>query len=159
MAVTTTPSTRSLITKLSADYPAITFEPGELCAWNPVERTILYTSNAGPDRVLHELGHALLDHESYNRDVELLRMEQAAWQRASEVASAYGIEISDDDIQDHLDSYRDWLHARSLCPGCGTNGVQSDSDHYRCIECDTQWRVNEARTCGLKRYVEHKNTP
>ena len=103
-------------------------------------------------QVLHEVGHALLDHQIYSRDIELLGMERDAWQRAEVVAADLDLTIPDDVIQTHLDTYRDWLHARSLCPDCTQTGIQIDSAQYECPHCHATWRVNDARTCGLRRY-------
>lgn len=159
MAATTTPSMSSLVSLLKKRYPEFDFQTGERFAWNPIDSIVLFETAGSPARLLHELGHAILGHQSYQRDVELVKMESEAWQKATELAPTYAVELKPDDIAEHMDSYRDWLHARSTCPTCGANGLQVDNSHYRCIECQTTWRVNEARTCGLKRYTETKNTP
>lgn len=160
MAATTTHSTSSLAEKLAKDYSDFEFRAGEYFAWNPVESVVSYNPDGSPARLFHELGHALLGHQSYGRDVELLKMESDAWQQAEVVAPRYNLAMDSDDIESHLDSYRDWLHARSTCPNCDANGIQTNDDHYKCIECRATWRVNEARTCGLKRYTDsNKNTP
>lgn len=157
MAVTTTPSMSSLIAEVSTTHPTINFTASEWFAWNPDTRTISYVENGAPARLLHELGHADLDHCAYQRDIQLLEMERDAWDRARQLASDYHCTISDDAVDDHLDSYRNWLHARSTCPRCEALGIQTDAARYTCMECAHAWRVNEARTCELRRYSE--NTP
>ncbi len=154
MAATTTQSTPLLANQLQAAYPEYTFTASERFSWNPVSKTVSYQADGDPARLLHELGHALLGHHVYRRDVELVKMESDAWQKASEIAAEYATNVSEASIEEHMDTYRDWLHARSTCPSCEANGIQSDVDHYRCLECETTWRVNEARTCGLKRYID-----
>ena len=60
--------------------------------------------------------------------------------------------LNEEVIQEHLDTYRDWLHARSICPSCTANGYQISSHTYECPACLHTWRVNEARICALRRY-------
>lgn len=147
-------SMSSLIHKLKTTYPDITFVEAEQFSWSPSEKTVFY--NRGEKHathlLLHELSHALLEHREYRRDVELVAMETAAWEKAQTYADEYSIRFDDNVIQDHLDTYRDWLHARSTCPHCSANGYQTEKFHYECAACSHKWRVNEARLCGLKRY-------
>jgi DnaJ-class molecular chaperone len=51
-----------------------------------------------------------------------------------------------------MNSYRDWLHARSTCPVCQATGMETKKSIYTCPACRHQWRVNEARICSLRRY-------
>ncbi|HTK39443.1 MAG TPA: hypothetical protein VL362_01090 [Patescibacteria group bacterium] len=145
----------SLVKRLQRTFPEYQFTNSEVFAWNPQTHTVLYDADGSPSRLLHEVAHGVLSHESYAKDVELLKMEADAWQRAKELAPTYELTIADDEIDIHMDSYRDWLHARSTCPSCDATGVQVSAEHYSCLECRTRWRVNEARTCGLRRYIEH----
>jgi hypothetical protein len=103
--------------------------------------------------LLHELGHATLGHSDYNKDIELLSLERAAWDQAELLAQQYNLSINENLIEDHLDTYRDWLHSRSLCPQCSFTGLQTGNAQYSCPACHAKWRVNQARTCGLKRYI------
>lgn len=160
MVATTTQSISWLVKQLRRDHPDILFRSSSTDAWNPTEAAVYYRKDAqSPDQILHELGHALLAHTSYKRDVELLAMERAAWSEARKIAANYSISISLDSIEAQIDTYRDWLHARSTCPTCETNGLQTDSDLYRCLACETVWRVNDARSCGLKRYTVSTKQP
>jgi len=161
MDATTTHSMPLLIQQLKAAHPTVTFTEADSFSWAPHEQTIYY-NEAIPDAealLLHELSHALLDHRAYRRDVELLAMETAAWEKAAAYTVEHettldGLRLSIDDtvVQDHLDTYRDWLHARSTCPECSANGYQTDTQHYSCPACAHTWRVNEARLCALRRY-------
>lgn len=149
------PSISQLVKTLSQNYPDIAFTPGERFSWSPSSKAVIYEESTQPDTgalLLHELGHALLGHAEYQRDVELVSMETSAWSKAREIAGTLGVEISDDNIQDHLDTYRDWLHARSTCPNCTANGFQTGATTYSCPACTHTWRVNEARLCALRRY-------
>jgi hypothetical protein len=122
--------------------------------WSPNEQTIYYFYESKNDYVymFHELSHAILGHADYTRDVELLAMERDAWDKAVEIAKKYKMGIDDETVQSTLDTYRDWLHDRSTCPICSANGIQTEKYTYKCLECNHEWRVNEARLCALRRY-------
>lgn len=160
MVVTTMESIISLIRQLksaklaTAEGKTISYQQGDGFRWDPNRLCIFYdpADNSASQLLLHELGHALLGHARYARDIKLLELERAAWDKAIILGSEYAVTIPEDTVEDHLDTYRDWLHARSLCPYCSTTGIQSASSHYTCPSCQQTWRVNEARTCGLKRY-------
>lgn len=148
------PSTASIILQLRPKYPDISFVSGDIFSWSPADKTVSYIPDQ-PDTtafLLHELSHAILGHKTYNHDVELVAMESAAWDQAAQISTDLSIIISEDTIQDNLDSYRDWLHARSTCPTCQSVGVQDKKNTYTCPVCNHHWRVNEARTCQLRRY-------
>lgn len=151
------PSTTSLISRIIADYPDITFTEGDDFLWNPALRTIMYDPRDphASEHLLHELGHAELAHADYQSDIGLIALERDAWHQArTVVAPRYQLHISADIIEDDLDTYRDWLHARSLCPHCKQNGLQSSQQEYTCLICQTKWRVNQAIGCALRRYIK-----
>jgi len=152
MDATTMPSTPLLITQLKKAYPQFEFLPGTGYAWSPINRVVYFKENGDQDALLlHELSHALLDHTDYTRDIELLAMERAAWDTALALAPTYGAAVDEETAQTTLDSYRDWLHARSTCPACQATGLQTKKKTYTCVACRHTWDVNEARICGLKR--------
>lgn len=147
------PPTSLPVSKVIADYPQFAFVRGEVFKWSPSANTIYHTGLTDETdawSLLHELGHALLGHNTYISDVALLQYEALAWERAQELAKHYGCIINIDYIEDHLDTYRSWLHERSTCPTCGQNGIQTKNT-YSCINCRCVWRANEARICGLRR--------
>jgi hypothetical protein len=148
-------STSSLIHKLKTDFPAFTFFKTEQFSWSPTSFTVSYAPSQAQSAalLLHELSHGILKHQEYRRDIELLAMETAAWDKAKQLAETYHVRLQESVIQDHLDTYRDWLHARSTCPECSATGYQTAARQYSCAACTHQWRVNEARLCGLKRYA------
>ncbi len=164
MAATTTAKITSLITSLqSSDYftrlpYTVTIERGMSFSWSYENRTITYDPHDKDVEVLllHEAGHAVLDHHNYIYDVHLLEMERAAWDKARELASMLKVRLPHATIETALDTYRDWLHARSLCPRCGSTGVQEGQHAYTCLACHREWHVNEARTCQLRRYTTKK---
>jgi len=155
MAATITPSTTSLVIKLAQDYPQFTFAEGDDFYWSPSEQTIYYVKDsADVAAFLHELAHGLLEHGSYIRDIRLIELERDAWTHASmHLAPLYNMTIGNEVVESALDTYRDWLHARSTCPHCQATGVQTSSNTYRCVACHTSWKVNEARICALRRYT------
>jgi Zn finger protein HypA/HybF involved in hydrogenase expression len=148
-------SIHSLLPKLKKAYPSLKFESGSSFRWSPSKKTVYYDEKEDTQWVIliHELAHGLLGHADYSKDVQLLNMERKAWDKALEVAVGFHETISEDTIEAHLDSYRDWLHKRSSCPHCQAIGLQIKKQVYSCPACHHEWRVNEARTCGLKRYA------
>lgn len=140
----------TLLKGLSKDFPGITFQKGADFYWSPREQVVYY---AGALRksdcwtLLHEASHGVLQHKTFKSDFQLLQLELEAWEKAKELASQYGFSISSDHIEDCLDTYRDWLHKRSLCPSCDMKSLQQDSSTYSCYNCNTTWRVTSSRLC------------
>jgi hypothetical protein len=152
------PSTTSLVINLTRDYPQLLFKPGNDFYWSPNEKTVYYVDGSNDVAAfLHELAHGLLEHSDYPRDITLIELERDAWTQAIDVlAPKYDMVIDSATAETALDSYRDWLHARSTCPNCHATGIQTKTDTYRCVACRVSWRVNEARICALRRYRLHK---
>lgn len=149
------PKTTSLIKRIIADYPQFNFVKDDLSHWSPDEQTVFYRDSAHDEdlpELLHEIGHALLSHSNFRQDIDLINMETEAWQVAYSLATKYKLEIDQGQVSASLDTYREWLHARSRCPDCHQAGVQSTTGGYRCLLCQTQWLANDARQCGLRRY-------
>lgn len=149
------PSTSSLLSNLQTDYPQFTFQEDNRFLWSARRQTIYIDQNVecGDEFTLHELSHALLGHQGYLSDIDLIKLERDAWDYAkNNLAPRYDYSIDENIIQDNLDTYRDWLHARSQCPDCTAVGLQTKSRHYRCISCGHTWRVNDAKLCALRRY-------
>lgn len=140
-----------LLKSISEHHPTIDFKQGETFYWSPSEHIVYYNPEdntpEGLWALLHESGHALLSHRHYYSDIELVRMELEAWERAKLLGENMSISIDDDHVQDCLDSYRDWLYKRSLCPDCNLAGLQTDARHYMCIFCHKQWSVSSERFC------------
>lgn len=165
MVATTMEKITSLVKKLenSATHVphlnTLTLQTGELFSWNHTACAITYNPNAdyADAYLLHEYGHALLQHTEYAYGIELLKMEREAWDTALSLANTFDVEIHDDIVENALDTYRDWLHERSTCPNCRAIGIESRKQTYDCIACHTRWRVNEARDCSLRRYTTKKH--
>ncbi len=124
-----------LIERLKSDYPNLHFRPGKKFTFRPPSTIIFDPSSTTPLLLLHELGHALLGHRSYTTDVERLKMESAAWEKAKSLAPTYNIPWDVDFAESELDTYRDWLHRRSKCPSCGLTRYQTPDGRYHCPRC------------------------
>ena len=140
---------KDFISRLRHDFPDFRFVPGGQENWSPGSHTITYKKDEPLHRLkcglLHELAHAQLGHQDYKSDFELLKMESQAWELAAKLGRKYGVRISDEHIQNCLDTYRDWLHRRSTCPACGMHVLQSDAVSYHCFNCQTTWKVSSGR--------------
>lgn len=149
--------TPSILKHLQTDFPAINFAEGDDFIWSPSSSTVTFkATNLPADNwaLLHETAHAALEHATYLSDIDLLKKEVEAWEFAAvKLGPKYGISIEASHIENQIDSYRDWLHLRSICPTCGQSGLQTKMSHYVCVNCNGSWRVNDARRCSLKRYL------
>lgn len=123
-----------LIVQLKMDYPKIRFRLGKKFAFRP-PRTIFFAEGQELE-LLHELGHARLEHNFYTTDIERLRMERAAWEEARRLCDQYAVEYDQEFVEMALDSYRDWLHRRSQCSKCGLTRYQTRDGKYHCPSCD-----------------------
>jgi len=148
------PLTKELLSRLRADYPDIVFVEGDDFKWSKDRCELMVNSRDGNDNyLLHELAHALLGHATFSLDIELLRQEREAWDMArAALAPRYSVVFSEDLAQDALDTYREWLHARTLCPSCRLTGLQTKTNTYVCVNCRCSWRPNDARRVSLRRY-------
>ena len=148
-----------VIEKLTNSYPSISVKPSNTYYWSPKDMTVYYdkenTSLEGVWALLHESGHALLGHKQYYTDIELLKMEVEAWGEAEKITDKLSLkkDIDEDHIQDCLDSYRDWLHKRSLCPDCSLSGIQTKPEMYTCVFCHNTWKVSSDRFCRPYRKI------
>lgn len=133
--------------------------------WSPRNKTLHYVADrlddtAGRAALVHEACHAILGHTKYSTDAELLMLEVDAWGKAKELSSDLGLDIDPDHVEDSLDTYREWLYARSTCPHCRSTGLQTDKHTYRCISCKSDWHVSPSRFCRVYRMrSRHSKTP
>lgn len=159
MVATTMESTSWLtatLSQLSSRHPRLSgllFASGEGFLWSPEDGTVTLNPN-DPDYqsyTLHELGHAMLGHQAFDLDINLIHIERDAWQAAKQIAGELGIDIDPELVEDSLDTYREWLHERSSCPNCDSNGIQDKPHSYVCIACGQHWTVNDGISCSLRR--------
>lgn len=145
-----------MIKRLSAKFPKFTFIEGDTFIWSPAELRIYYNqskmqTNKGQLTLLHEVGHAVLGHETYNHDIDLLKYELAAWEKAKELSNEFDVKADQDFIENNLDSYRDWLKKRSTCPDCSFVNFQTSHSSYDCFNCGCSWRVPLSQVCRIQR--------
>lgn len=141
-----------LFNKLKKLVPGIRFEEASTFYWSPKNSTIYMNSSRlesdeGQWALIHETAHATLDHQGYKTDAGLLTLEVEAWHKAVELGKTLNLLINEDHIQECLNTYRDWLYARSTCPTCMLNSLQIDETIYLCLNCSTRWSVSGARFC------------
>jgi hypothetical protein len=148
----------TLLKILIRDYPRLNFTKGADFMWSPKESRVYYNhlelrKNVHLLSLLHETSHGILKHNSYSSDIELVGLELLAWEKAKKLAKKYTVEIDEKYIEDCMNTYRNWLHRRSLCPHCCLSGLQTTSSTYLCIFCLQEWRVSAARFCRPYRRV------
>ena len=139
----------ALLQQLQADFPDFTFKSGPKFAFHP-PHTIILAENPSETLAktalltLHELGHAVSGHQDYQTHVERLKIEREAWDAAKKLFQKYqnqGLIPSDTPwdenfIEEQLDTYRNWLHTKSLCKTCGLTRFQTPDGTYHCPRCD-----------------------
>lgn len=152
----------TLVKQLQADHPSLLFNPSDRFYWSPKEQTVFYVEDDKPKyqwTLLHETSHGILNHKTFGTDFELLQIEIATWEKAKNIGAKYGINIDVDHIENCLDTYRDWLHKRSVCPKCTLKGLQTSPSLYKCINCAHEWRVSKNRLCRPYRAKATKKAP
>lgn len=137
------PSLKKLVAKISADYPNLNLLAGDRFRFS-APSTLYYDPSNTEERpdllLLHELGHYLINEHDYSSDIELVEIESRAWARARDICANYAIDYDEDFAENHLDSYRDWLHLTSLCQNCQLAGYQDSSLLYHCPLCGATWK-------------------
>jgi hypothetical protein len=140
---------KSLLQEIKKLKPDIKFSSGDRFCWSPADNKVIYESNATGQEsswaLLHEVAHASLNHKTYTNDMQLLLIEVEAWEEAVRIGQELNIDINSDYIQDCLDTYREWLHKRSSCPSCASNGLQCSNATYKCIGCGSSWKVSSSK--------------
>lgn len=133
---------QEFVQKIIEQYPNLRFRQGKKWTFRP-PRTIVYEEtgencclNEYKLSLLHEVGHALLKHREFRTDAERVKMERAAWEKARELSKKYKVEYDEELVEDRLDTYRDWLHQKSLCSKCGLTRYQTVDGEYHCSFCE-----------------------
>lgn len=149
------PAVLEVVERLEQDYPQMRFVLGKKFTFRP-PRTVVFEQKMGIRgvvstktvkgkiraancywlNILHEVGHALCEHKNYTTDPERLKMERAAWEKARELCEKYQVEYDEELVESQLDTYRDWLHQRSTCRGCGQTRYQTADGQYHCPRCE-----------------------
>lgn len=150
-----------LLAQLRTTYPSYLFVEGERFAWSPEHSTITYPKvTALTDdfcySLLHELGHARKMHTFFTNDLHLLCLEREAWDEAEQLSGILDVSIPGEHVEKCMDTYRDWLYSRSLCPHCKQCGIQTAKTAYSCPFCMNTWKVSESRLCRVVRRSSSK---
>ena len=123
--------------RLKTDFQTFRFVFGKKFTFRPPKTVVIgHEEPFWRLLILHEVSHGVCKHKSFRMDVERLRMENEAWEKARELAVLYNIKINEDLIQGELDTYRDWLHQKSRCPKCGLTRFQTPDSLYHCPRCE-----------------------
>ena len=164
MAVTRSPhkTKTELLALVRTLHPAITFTSGDAFMWSAHDSAVTYPAGATNAvsfaySLLHEIGHGLLGHDAFANDLELTMLERDAWDKAVEISAQIDIVIPDDHIEACMDTYRDWLYTRSLCPHCHQCGIQMARTEYSCAFCRHSWTVSASRLCRVTRRAIKKS--
>lgn len=144
--------------RIAKDFPQFEFIPANFFMWSPHELAIYYDTkrvkkNDGLIALVHEIGHATLDHRLYRFDAELLKMEMDAWDEARKLANRYGLTVDEDHISRCIKTYDDWLTKRATCPDCSNFSLQRGRDEYSCFGCGAVWQVNWRKDRRVTRKV------
>ena len=118
-------------------FPDFRFKTGRKFMFRP-PRTIFIGPEEEGDEILllHELGHAILGHRDFNMNVQRLKMEMEAWEKARELAEEFGVPIEEDKIETELDTYRNYVDKKSRCPKCGLARYETPDGQYHCPRCE-----------------------
>ncbi len=132
------PKNTKFLAKLEELYPNYHIHFGKKFMFRP-PKTIYFGPKSTPNFeffALHELAHAELGHFNFKTDVERIKMEVAAWGKTKELCQKFGVEFDSSLAEEELDSYRNWLHQKSLCKKCGLTRYQTPNGTYHCPHCD-----------------------
>ena len=144
------PADEKFVERLVRDYPEVKFVKNTKRFSYRLKNGVPTVFLGGPQPnfgllTLHELGHALLKHKDYKVDVQRVKIECEAWEKAKTVYAKYREdaemagtmpEWDEDFVQEKLDTYRDWLHVKSRCKKCGLTGYQTEDGKYHCPRCE-----------------------
>lgn len=146
------PKTTSLpkLSNIITDFPDINFEKADIFYWSAKDNTVYFESASlrtekGLWQLLHEVSHAVLGHKNFNSSISLLKMETEAWAKAKQISEKYQLTINHTYVERCLDTYRDWLHKRSTCPGCSSLGIEADDCLFSCFNCGKKWQAGSSQ--------------
>ena len=124
------------LVRIVQDYLKFRWSFGRKFAFRPPKTVVIGPKEPHFEMLfLHEVGHAVCRHRDFKLDVERLKMEVEAWDKARELAGKYDVYIDEDIVQQELDTYRNWLHQKSRCPECGLTRFQTPDSQYHCPRC------------------------
>lgn len=136
--------------EIIASEPDLLFVPNGYFAYDAALELINYdpsalNTNEGKLSLVHEIAHARLGHFHYGSDFELLLMEIDAWCLTRKLAKQYKLTLDKHFIDHCIETYDNWLSARSTCPSCQTFCLEDSPHQFHCFSCGTDWRVNQRK--------------
>jgi len=131
----------SFLKMLKTTYPDFSFKPGHKFVFRP-KKTICYIEANDNFRMLllHELAHAILGHFSFDRSLERLEIERDAWEKTRELCAIYDVPFDENLAESELNSYRDWVHQKTLCKTCGLTCLEVSSESLYCPSCQKTYK-------------------
>lgn len=131
----------AFLESLKKTYPDFTFRPGRKFLFRP--KTSIYYLEANNNfrlLLLHELAHALLGHFSYKKSLERLKIERDAWEKTRELCKTHSVPFDEDLAEAELNTYRDWVHQKTLCKVCGSTCLEVSSESLFCPFCQKEYK-------------------
>jgi hypothetical protein len=148
------------VDSIVADFPQFRFVPGKFFMWSPHTKSVVYDtrreSNDGKIALLHEIGHATLNHRLYRYDMQLIEMEMDAWDVVRQLAPKYELYVDEGHIARCIATYDAWLTKRATCPDCQNFSLQKGRDQYGCFACGSVWEVNWRKDRRVTRKVTER---
>ena len=130
----------SFLSLVKSSYPDFSFRPGKKFLFRP-KRSIFYQTSLAPGEnfrllLLHELSHALLGHFSYDTALSRLKIERDAWAKTRLLCKEFSVPFDASFAEDNLDTYRNWVHKKTLCPTCQHTCLELDGERLFCPFCE-----------------------
>lgn len=130
----------AFLNSLVASFPELSFKPGKKFLFRP-KKTVFYAEENKnfPLLLLHETAHALLGHFSFSTELERLTIERDAWEKTRSLCADFALPFDEEFAEANLDTYRDWLHQKTLCKTCGLTCLEVDSESLYCPFCQKRF--------------------
>ena len=127
-------------------YPEFSFRPGSKFLFRP-PKSIRYIESDDNFRLLllHELSHALLGHFSFDRSLERLQIERDAWSKTRELCLFHSVPFDEEFAEAELNTYRDWVHQKTLCKRCGLSCLEVSSESLYCPFCQKYYKKSRPK--------------
>ena len=131
----------SFLDTIKHAYPTFSFRPGPKFLFRP-PKSIYYQEMDDNYRLLllHELSHALLGHFSYEKSLERLQIERDAWEKTRELCEKHSVAFDESVAESELDTYRDWVHQKTLCKTCGLTCLEVSPESLYCPFCQKTFK-------------------
>ncbi|MBQ6130088.1 hypothetical protein IJI72_00065 [Candidatus Saccharibacteria bacterium] len=126
----------AFLNKIITAFPDLVFKPNKKFTFRP-KKTIYYEikNDHFPLLLLHETAHALLNHYSFDTSLERLTIERDAWEKTRSLCKKFAQPFDEDFAEANLNTYRDWLHQKTLCKVCGLTCLEVSSTTLFCPFC------------------------